>query len=74
MVQQKQGSVALSSSGAECIDLSECSKEVKWIREVMKEFAIFRDEPTVIEEDDSGAIKWATRRNVPNTLIFAITS
>lgn len=57
---KRQGRVALSSNKAEYITLSEFSKEVKWIHGVMKELAISRDELTVIEIDNFGAIKQAT--------------
>lgn len=55
---KKQTSVALSSSEAEYIALSECAKEVKWIRSLLGELDLLQDGPTVVLEDNTGAIKW----------------
>ena len=56
---QKQKSIALSTSEAEYIALSDCARDVRWIRELMVELGISMKLPTEIKEDNSGAITWS---------------
>ena len=56
---RKQKSVALSTSEAEYMALSECVREVRWMRELLRELGLFTASPTCIEEDNSGAIAWS---------------
>ena len=56
---QKQKSVALSTSEAEYIALSDCAKEVRWIRELLRELGFNPTFPTKIEQDNTGAIAWS---------------
>lgn len=58
---KKQGSVALSTSEAEYIAMSECAKELKWLQNLAKEFKIVDPSRSSIAFcDNSGAISWAT--------------
>ena len=55
---RKQQAVAMSSSEAEYIALSDCAKEVIWIRQLLGELGWHGKRATVIHEDNIGAIKW----------------
>lgn len=57
---RKQKSVAMSSSEEEYIALSECTKEVIWLRQLLQELCWSRKGPSVIKEDNLGAIEWGT--------------
>ena len=54
-----QKCIALSSSEAEYVAMSEAVKNVVWLRRVLAELDIPQD-PTEVYEDNSGALKWAT--------------
>lgn len=54
-----QKSIALSSTEAEYIALSEACKSVIWLRRVCDELGI-NQETTKIYEDNSGAVRWAS--------------
>lgn len=53
----KQSMIALSSCEAEFISISEASKEVKWLRQLLEEMHEQIDAPTVIFEDNQGCIE-----------------
>ena len=57
---KKQGGVALSSTEAEFISISECVKATKWLRMILKELSLLSEFPTVLYEDNTGAIKWTS--------------
>jgi hypothetical protein len=57
---RKQPTVALSSTEAEYIALSEAAREVKWVRSFLEELGIKNDLPTTIYEDNQAAIAYAT--------------
>lgn len=57
-----QKCTALSSTEAEFIALSEGSRIITWLRRVLEEFKVKQD-PTVIYQDNSGSIAWATGNN-----------
>ena len=57
---KKQTSIALSSTESEYIALSQCGKEVKWFRQILEELGMKVNGPTVLFEDNSGAISWAS--------------
>lgn len=53
----KQNMVALSSCEAEFISISEASKEVKWLRQLLEEMHEQIETPTKIFEDNQGCIE-----------------
>ncbi|POM58758.1 Rve domain containing hypothetical protein [Phytophthora palmivora] len=53
-----QKTVALSSTEAENVALSECTKEVVWMRLLLKDVGAEQVEPTVIYEDNQGQRLW----------------
>lgn len=55
---RKQSSVALSSSEAECLAVSECTKELMWLRSLLGELGLRKEGPSIMMEDNMGAIKW----------------
>lgn len=55
----KQKCVALFTSKAEFIALSECLKELMWLRDMLGEIGFQQEAPTKIYEDNAGAIAWA---------------
>jgi hypothetical protein len=57
-----QKTVALSSAEAEYMALSLCTQEVVWTRQLLHDLGGHQQEPTVIYEDNQGAI--ALARNV----------
>lgn len=63
---RKQTLVALSSTEAEYIALSEATKEVIWIRELMKCFNISVDKPTDIYVDNQSCVKIAENEKFSN--------
>ncbi|POM75314.1 mitochondrial protein [Phytophthora palmivora] len=54
-----QKTVALSSTEAEYMALSDCIKEVVWMRRLLKDIAAEQHGPTVIYEDNQGAMTLA---------------
>ncbi|OWY96768.1 polyprotein [Phytophthora megakarya] len=54
-----QKTVALSSTEAEYMALSECIKEVVWLRRLLKDVGAKQVDPTVIYEDNQGAMALA---------------
>jgi hypothetical protein len=59
---RKQSTVALSSTEAEYIALSEAAREILWIRHFLAELDIKYNEPTVIYEDNQGTIAFASNQ------------
>jgi hypothetical protein len=59
-----QKTVALSSTEAEYMALSECVKECVWLRRLLKDMGSEQVDPTVIYEDNQGAM--ALAKNVGN--------
>lgn len=57
---KKQVGVALSSTEAEYVSISECVKITKWVRMMLMELNLLSNCPTVIHEDNSGAILWSS--------------
>ena len=55
---QKQKSVALSTTEAEFMALSEGLKLVLWLRFLLDELDCAQMDPTVIKEDNQGAVTW----------------
>jgi len=56
---KKQQSVALSTTGAEYIALSQCAQEIVWIRRLLQEIGDGVMPPTKVFEDNQGAIQLA---------------
>ena len=56
---KKQPSVALSTTGAEYIALSQCAQEIVWVRRLLHEIGKSSEFPTKVFEDNQGAIKLA---------------
>ena len=56
----KQNSVALSTTEAEHIALSEATKLVIWMRRLLAELGCHQKDGTEISEDNQGAIVWST--------------
>lgn len=54
---RKQSCVALSSTEAEYISLSECCQELEWLRKLMKDFGECIQVPVKINEDNQSCIK-----------------
>ena len=59
---QKQAVVAPSTSEAEYIALFEISKEITWLRRLLKELGFEQKNPTIVREDNQSCISW-TRDN-----------
>ena len=58
--------VALSSTEAEYIALSNAIRDIVWSRNMVNELGFFQDEPTVIFEDNASTIKIAeSRKQLP---------
>ena len=57
---RKQVGVALSSTEAEFIAMSECVKDVTWVRTMLGELNLLTNAPTTIWEDSQGAIQWSS--------------
>lgn len=62
---KKQSIVALSSCEAEYIALSETTKQVIWIRNLLQELTLLREGPTTLYEGNTSAIKWARSERLP---------
>lgn len=55
----KQGSVALSTTEAEFMSLSEGTKMIMWLRKLLEELDARQSSPTPVLEDNQGAIIWS---------------
>ena len=55
----KQDTVALSTTEAEYMSLSECTKEIMWLRQLLGELHFKQPHATTIYEDNAGCIKLA---------------
>ena len=53
---KKQQIVTLSTTEAEYVALSTATQEAMWIRRLLSDFGVTMDQPTVILEDNQGAI------------------
>ena len=56
----KQVGVALSSTEAEYISISECVKATKWERMVFNEINMLAEGATILHEDNTDAIRWSS--------------
>lgn len=56
---QKQGTIALSTVEAEYVALSGATQEAIWLRRLMRDLSTSVEKPTVIMEDNQGAIALA---------------
>ena len=56
---KKQATVALSTAESEYVALSQATQEAIWLRRLLKDLGMFIDQPTVIHEDNKGAISIA---------------
>lgn len=56
MAEQKQAIVALSTSEAEYVSVSAATQEVVWLRKLLADIQAIPEKPTVIMEDNQGAI------------------
>ena len=63
---RKQIFIALSSTEAEHIALSDCGKEARWMRQMLFELRYGSEKPTVIYENNTGAISCAASGAAPN--------
>ena len=52
--------VALSKSEAECLAASDAEKKILWVRQLLKELALDQVEPTILHQDNQGAIACST--------------
>lgn len=52
--------VALSSTEAEFIAMSECLMDVTWVRTLLEELSLLTNAPTTIWEDNQGATQWSS--------------
>lgn len=57
---KKQGCVAMSTSEAEFIAISDGMKEAKWMIGLLEELECSSLKPVPVFEDNTGAIKWST--------------
>ena len=57
---QKQHAVALSTTEAEFMSLSEGTKMTLWLRKLLEELCNKQDGATIMFEDNQGAIVWST--------------
>ena len=60
---KKQAIVALSTSEAEYVALSAATQEAVWLRRLLTDLQVTLSEPTVLMEDNQGAIAIAIARN-----------
>ena len=60
---QKQNVIATSSTEAEIVAAYEATKEIVWLRELLRELGFEQNEPTVIFEDNMSAIEIASNFN-----------
>lgn len=56
----QQKCIALSSTEAEYVSLSEIAREITWLRNLLSEFGVAQRLPTVITQDNTGAIDWSS--------------
>jgi hypothetical protein len=59
MESKKQTSIALSSTEAEYVALSEAAREVCWLRNLYEELGFYQQFPTIIKGDNDGSIAMA---------------
>jgi hypothetical protein len=55
----KQRSIALSSTEAEHINVSDLAREISWLRNLLGELGYVQKYPTVFNQDNTGCIRWA---------------
>ena len=53
---KKQTSIALSSTEAEYVAACLATKEAVWLRSLLADLNFIQEEPTVVQEDNQGAI------------------
>jgi hypothetical protein len=54
----KQRTISLSSTEAEYVSCSDLAREITWLRSLMEELGYRQDLPTVICQENTGAIGW----------------
>ena len=75
-ISQKQATVALSTAEAEYVALGSATQETIWLRRLMTDLRFSQVKPTVIREDNQGAIAMAKNPDGlrgQNTLTSSIT-
>ena len=71
---KKQAIVALSTSEAEYVALCIATQEAAWLRRLLADLKVLTNVPTLLMEDNQGAIAIAPQHTfVPSTLIFVTT-
>lgn len=55
----KQTCVALSTAEAEYISMSDCCKEIRWLRLFLAEIGIIQNDPMILLSDNVAAQRWA---------------
>ena len=63
---KKQSSVALSSTEAEFVALSEACKEAIWLRKLLRDMKIIQSKPTKMFEDNQSCLRLATEERLSN--------
>lgn len=58
-VSKLQPAVALSTAEAEFYALSECVRNIQWVRQLFEELEFKLETPTTVYQDNLGAFKWA---------------
>jgi hypothetical protein len=53
---KKQAMVTLSTAEAEYVALSTAAQEAVWLRQLLKDFKVPLEQPTLIKEDNQGAM------------------
>ena len=53
-----QTSVAMSTSEAEFLALSECVRDTNWVRQVLNDVGVDVSKPTIVYQDNLGTIRW----------------
>jgi hypothetical protein len=63
---KKQTTIALSSTQAEYVALSEAAREACWLRSLFDEFGYPQEHPTLIKGDNDGSISMAKNQQFHN--------
>ena len=62
---KKQTTIALSSTEAEYVALSEAAREACWLRNLYEEIGYPQESPTIIKGDNDGSIAMAKKSTIP---------
>lgn len=60
---QKQSCIALSSTEAEYVALSETCREMIWLKKILRDFGIRNKQPTILNTDNQSAMKLTWSEN-----------